>query len=56
MKLKLTPPETERLKLKLDILLSTSAFNFNFRRYNQLLDADTHLLVSAWRGRTSLMG
>jgi len=25
---------TKRLKLKCDILLSTSAFNFNLRRYN----------------------
>ena len=26
------PPGTKRLKLKCDILLSTSAFNFNLRR------------------------
>ena len=33
MKPKLKPPGTKRLKLKCDILLSTSAFNFNLRRY-----------------------
>ena len=33
MKPKLKPPGTERLKLKCDILLSTSAFKFNSRRY-----------------------
>jgi len=32
IKSKLTPPETKRLKLKCDILLSTSAFKFNLRR------------------------
>ena len=30
---KLKPPATKRLKLKFDILLSTSAFKFNLRRY-----------------------
>ena len=33
MKPKLKPPGIERLKLKCDILLSTSAFNINLRRY-----------------------
>jgi len=33
MKPKVKPPETKRLKLKCDILLSTSAFKFNLRRY-----------------------
>jgi len=33
MKSKLKPPGIERLKLKCDILLSTSAFKFNMRRY-----------------------
>ena len=33
MKPKLKPPGTKRLKLKCDILLSTSAFKFNLRRY-----------------------
>jgi hypothetical protein len=32
MKLKLKPPGTKRLKLKCDVLLSTFAFKFNFRR------------------------
>jgi len=27
------PPATKRLKLKCDVLLSTSAFKFNMRRY-----------------------
>jgi len=34
MKSKLTPPETKRLKLKCDELVSTSAFKFNLRRYS----------------------
>jgi hypothetical protein len=33
MKPKLKPPGTQRLKLRSDILLSTSAFKFNLRRY-----------------------
>ena len=33
MKPKLKPPETKRLKLNCDIMLSTSAFEFNLRRY-----------------------
>ena len=33
MKPKLKPPGTKRLKLKCDILLSTSAFRFNLRCY-----------------------
>ena len=33
---KLKPPGAKRLKLKCDILLSTSAFNFNLRRYNEV--------------------
>ena len=33
MKPKLTPPGTQRLKLMCDMLLSTSAFKFNLRRY-----------------------
>ena len=32
---KLTPPGTKRLKLKRDILLSTSAFKFDLRRYSE---------------------
>jgi hypothetical protein len=34
MKPKLKAPGTKRLKLKCDVLLSTSAVNFNLRRYN----------------------
>ena len=33
MKPKLKPPGSKRLKLKCDILLSTSAFKFNLRRH-----------------------
>jgi ABC-type oligopeptide transport system ATPase subunit len=33
IKLKLKPPGTKRLKLNCDVLLSTSAFEFNLRRY-----------------------
>jgi hypothetical protein len=32
---KLKPPGTKRLKLKCDILLSTSAFKYNSRRYSK---------------------
>jgi len=35
MKSKLKPPGTKRLKLKCDIMLSTSAFKFNLRRYSE---------------------
>jgi len=36
MKPTLKPPGTDRLKLKCDSLLSTSAFKFNLRRYTQV--------------------
>jgi len=35
----LTPPNTERLKLKYDETLSSVAFNFNLRRYSKVLAA-----------------
>ena len=35
----LKPPGTKRLKVMCDILLSTSAFKFNLRRYTTLADA-----------------
>ena len=35
MKPKLKPPGTKCLKLNCDMLLSTSAFEFNLRRYNK---------------------
>ena len=35
IKPKLIPPRTNRLKLRCDILLSTSAFKFNLRRYSK---------------------
>ena len=39
MKPKLQPPGIERLKRKCDLLLSTSAFPFNLRRYTKALSA-----------------
>ena len=36
MKPKLKPPGTKRLKLKCDILLSTSALKFNLRRHSKV--------------------
>jgi hypothetical protein len=40
IKPKLKPPGTERLKLNCDVLLSTAAFEFNLRRYNEEVEAD----------------
>ena len=45
MKPKLKPPGTKPLKLKCNILLSTSAFNFNLRRYTK--DWRSHLEAGA---------
>jgi hypothetical protein len=39
MKPKLKPPGTKRLKVKRDMLLSTSAFKFNLRRYTKAAEA-----------------
>jgi pyrroline-5-carboxylate reductase len=36
IKPKSKPPGTERLKPKCDVLLSTSAFKFNLRRYSMV--------------------
>jgi len=36
IKSKLKPPGAKRLKLNCNILLSTSAFRLNLRRYNQV--------------------
>ena len=41
MKPNLKPPGTKRLNLKCDILLSTSAFNFNLRRYTVVASCGT---------------
>jgi hypothetical protein len=52
MKPKLKPPGTERLKLKCVILLSTSAFKFDLRRYSSGAATATWcsaILPSAWR-------
>jgi hypothetical protein len=35
IKPQLKPPGNKRLKLNCDVLLSTSAFKFNLRRYNE---------------------
>jgi hypothetical protein len=44
VKPKLKPPETQRLKLECDMLLSTSAFKSNFRLYTkELRDAISHI-------------
>jgi hypothetical protein len=51
IKHKLKPPGTKRLKLNCDILLSTSAFKFNLRRYIQVAYADTLIL-----NKTDLVG
>jgi len=40
MEPKLKPPGTERLILKCDVLLSTSAFKLSLRRYNEVLIDD----------------
>jgi len=36
IKPKLKPPGTKRLKLKTDVVLSSSAFKLNLRRYNKV--------------------
>ena len=41
IKPKLKPPETQLWKVKWDILLSTSAFKFNSRRYIEALEDAT---------------
>ena len=46
----LKPPETKRLKLKCDILLSTFAFNFNLRRYSE--EPGRLLHHAHWQGLT----
>jgi hypothetical protein len=51
IKPKLKPPGTKRLKLKCDILLSTSAFRFSLRRYNKV-----YSLVGGFVGGTPTVG
>ena len=52
IKPKLKPPGTKRLKLKCDILLSTSAFKFNLRRHTEdlknLVRYMTYCFYSSW--------
>jgi len=42
---KLKPPGTEGLKVKCDILLSTSAFKFNLRRYTLVSGGEDGILM-----------
>ena len=51
MKPKLKTPGTEPLKLKCDILLSTSAFKFNLRRYTTAVSMATAASMWRWRWR-----
>jgi len=53
---KLKLPGTKRLKLKCDILLSTSAFKFNLRRYGEVRvwDMRTRTMISHLVGRCRL--
>ena len=44
------PPGTKRLKLKCDLLLSISAFNFNLRRFSE----EDALLRHAYRWETDV--
>ena len=52
MKPKLKPPGIKRLKLKSNLRLSTSAFEFNLRRYTgvagHLLHAPCQLTARVW--------
>ena len=48
IKPKLKPPETNRLKLKCDILLRTSAFKFNLRRYTMASEQSQTLFEAAF--------
>ena len=41
---KLKPPGTKRLKLKCDILLSSSGFKINLRRYNEAINRLIHAI------------
>jgi hypothetical protein len=50
-KLKLKPPGTKRLKLNCDVLLSTSAFNFNLRRYMKVSQKKYNLAVITVLGK-----
>ena len=49
IKPKLTPPGTKRLTLNSDILLSTSAFKFNLRRYT--VEPEVDAMAMQWRER-----
>ena len=55
IKTTLKPPETKRLKLKYDKLLSSFAFNFNLRRHTVVLRAGRHHGLQrhgVWQGLT----
>ena len=52
IKPKLKPPGTKRLKLRIKILLSTSAFKFNLRRYSLgLAPASSRARWGPWGAR-----
>jgi hypothetical protein len=46
IKYKLKPPGIKRLKLDCDVLLSTSAFKFNLRRYSVVTSSARRLAMS----------
>jgi len=46
MRPKLKPPGTKRWKLKCDMLLPTSAFKFNLRRYDPAMTAALRQLAA----------
>jgi len=54
IKSNLKPPGTKRSKLKLDVMLSTSAFKFNLRRYNVAAHAAEFALDAAGPGSPPL--
>jgi len=47
IKAKLKPPGTKRLKPSYDVLLSSSAFKFNLRRYSMAIGAGTDIAIEA---------
>ena len=54
---KLKPPGTKRLKVNCDVLLSTSAFKFNLRRYKEeMLEADQEALRREREGVRATLG
>jgi len=55
MKPMLKPPGTKHLKLKCGMLLSTFAFKFNLRRYNEYIGNKSHVHMNSTKvGRCKL--